>query len=195
MSEPNLFGPDVIRTATMSPCGHYRYRLRRTWGGDGPTACFIMLNPSTADHVRDDPTIRRCVGFARNWGCGGLVVVNLFAWRATDPHELFDVFYCRHYPRPDGSPAFHNGDPVGPENDAHILAAVAAASPVVAAWGAQGVMMNRAEAVGHLLAGAGVAPLCLGKTTWGQPRHPLYVASATPLSPLADAPLVTGEKT
>jgi hypothetical protein len=84
MSQGDLFGD---RGATLSDCGRYRYRLWRRWA-DGPTVLFVMLNPSTADADVDDPTIRRCIGFARSWGAGALEVVNLYAWRATQPAEL-----------------------------------------------------------------------------------------------------------
>src|SRR5262249_62207047 len=71
--------------AGFSRCGRYRYWLTRTWDAARPAVCWLMLNPSTADAARDDPTIRRCIGLARRWGHGGIVVVNLFAWRAPDP--------------------------------------------------------------------------------------------------------------
>ena len=96
------------RTALFSPCGRFRYRLGRRWG-EGPTIAFVLLNPSTADDQRDDPTIRRCIGFARRLGFGGLEVVNLYAYVATDPAELRRVGYL-----------------VGDENDGHMLEAVRA---------------------------------------------------------------------
>ncbi|MFD3920195.1 DUF1643 domain-containing protein [Streptomyces sp. NPDC058595] len=95
----------MIRTALISDCGRYRYRLTRTWG-PGPAAVMVMLNPSTADGTQDDPTVRRCVTFADAWGCGGLIVVNLYAWRATKRAELKLA-----------------PDPVGPDNDAHLRTA------------------------------------------------------------------------
>jgi hypothetical protein len=154
--------------AEISACGLYRYRLTRTWNGALRPAAFIMLNPSVADAERDDPTIRRCVRFAEAWGCGGIVVVNLFAYRATDPKQLFKVFY-----NPATVPG--NGDPIGPENDRHIRQAVEQCHPVVAAWGNHGVMMLRDEQVRRLLSDAGVSACCLGLTKGGHPRHPLYV--------------------
>lgn len=141
----------MIRSAVISPCGQYRYRLDRRWG-DGPTLGFIMLNPSTADAEIDDATIRRCMGFARREGCGGIQVVNLFAYRATDPAHLLTV-----------------ADPIGPENDLYVRSLK---GPVVAAWGAH--PMARKGFFGRHL-------LCLGKTKDGYPRHPLYVHRDAPL--------------
>lgn len=133
--------------------GEYRYWLTRQWG-DGPKACWIMLNPSTADAEQDDPTIRRCISFSKRWGCGSLVVVNLFARRCTRPVHLKDP-----------------GDPVGPENRRVIADAMTDAGVVVAAWGAHPMAQ---EPAGGLLASS--RPLyCLGKTKDGAPRHPLYV--------------------
>jgi hypothetical protein len=149
--------------AVLSPCGRYRYRLTRTWD-DGRPAAFVMLNPSTADADRDDPTVRRCVAFARAWGCAGLVVVNLFAFRATDPYAM----------REQGAAA------VGPENDAHIRAAVIECSPVVCAWGAHGGFLLRDAAVRELIRRSGLPwGMCLGLTKGGHPRHPLYVPATT----------------
>lgn len=156
-----LFGTS---DAVLSECGTYRYRLSRTWDESLRPACWVLLNPSTADATEDDATIRRCVGFARAWGCGGIVVVNLFAYRATDPREL------KRHP-----------DPVGPENDRHIRATVEQCHPVVAGWGVHGVMLNRAEKVERLLRDVGVPLWCLGTTKDGHPRHPLYLASAAVL--------------
>jgi hypothetical protein len=125
-----------------------------------------MLNPSTADATQDDPTIRRCIGFARAWGYGALEVVNLFACRATDPERL------RRVP-----------DPVGPENDRHILRAVRRASETVVAWGNRGVHLGRHDAVLRLLRRRRVAVHCLGRTQAGHPRHPLYLRTDAPLMP------------
>ena len=121
-----------------------------------------MLNPSTADGRRDDPTIRRCVGFARREGFTGIRVVNLFALRATDPAELKSA-----------------GDPVGAESDSAILDAVRSSEFTVAAWGAKGVLCGRDEAVLQLLEGHPI--WCLGTTKMGHPRHPLPVRKLAPM--------------
>ena len=121
-----------------------------------------MLNPNTADAVRDDPTIRRCVAFARRWGYGGVDVVNLFAYRTPHPRELARA-----------------EDPVGPRNDRYLRRALRTAELVVCAWGATRVAARRAHAVAGILDGA---PLhCLGRTRSGAPRHPLYLRADTRL--------------
>jgi hypothetical protein len=142
----------------------HRYLLTRRWA-DGPAAVFIMLNPSTADEQHDDPTIRRCTGFARREGCGALTVVNLFALRSADPHEL-----ARH------------PDPAGVHNDLFIALACVPAVLVIAAWGAFGGLGGRDKQVQAALAAAGVRLRCLGVTAAGAPRHPLYVRVGTPLT-------------
>lgn len=144
--------------AVADDTGTYRYRLWRRWG-PGATVLFVLLNPSTADAEHDDPTLRRCAGFARSWGLGGLELVNLFALRATDPRRL------RQAP-----------DPVGPDNDRHIRAAARGADLVVAGWGNQGARTERAAVVAHLLERKRTLH-CLGVTRLGQPRHPLYVTA------------------
>src|SRR5689334_10494992 len=106
------------RAAMLSPDSNYRYSLRRTWREGSRIVCFIMLNPSTADADLDDPTIRRCIGFAKSWNYDALEVVNLFAWRATKPSVLASI-----------------DDPEGLENDGSILKAAARAEMIVCAWG------------------------------------------------------------
>ncbi|MSS71760.1 MAG: DUF1643 domain-containing protein [Candidatus Latescibacteria bacterium] len=151
--------------ATIDPTGRYRYALYRAWDPGAPRIAFVMLNPSTADAAQDDPTIRRCIGFARSWGYGALEVVNLFAYRATDPEVL------RRVP-----------DPVGPENDRYILRARRRARETLVAWGNRGVLLGRYEAVLHLLLRGREAVHCLGWTQAGHPRHPLYLKTeATPI--------------
>jgi hypothetical protein len=157
----------ISSSAFLSPCNTYRYRLGRSWG-PGPADVWIMLNPSTADATLDDPTIRRCIGFSRSWGSGSLVVVNLFALRATDPAELA-----------------HHPDPVGLDNDEHIAFAAAGAREhggrIFAAWGAHPMAAERAHAVARLV--DPTALLCLGTTKAGAPRHPLYVKGDTTPTP------------
>lgn len=152
----------VERRARISPDGLYRYGLIRKWNHEAQPATFIMLNPSTADGTQDDPTIRRCVGFAQALGCGGIVVVNLYAYRATKPADLWQA-----------------EDPVGPENDARIRANAAYAatvrSPLVAAWGTQTRARDRIDEVLELIRGTGAELTALGVTRGGHPRHPLYL--------------------
>ncbi len=144
----------IESSAEFSTCGRYRYVLTRIWRERRPIVLFIGLNPSTADAKRDDPTIRRCIGFARRWRCGGVAIVNLFAYRATDPRDLFRV-----------------ADPVGSYNDAAILAASGRADQIIAAWGRHGRYLGRDAAVLNLLDRAD----CLGRNRDGSPRHPLYL--------------------
>ncbi len=163
---PTLF-PSVHCDADISPDGRYRYWLTRIWDLDRPRACWIALNPSTADASVDDPTIRRCMGFSRRWGAGGIYVVNLFALRATDPREL-------RLP----------GDPVGPDNDAYLKdAARAGFLCFVAAWGASAIAAARVEPVLAIFREHGRLLQCLGQTKDGAPRHPLYVRADTALVP------------
>lgn len=154
-------------TAVLSECGKYRYRLSRRWG-DGATCMFIMLNPSTADATEDDPTIRRCIAYAKSWGYGELVVTNLFAFRATNPLDMKAA--C---------------DPIGPDNRRHIQEACQYVQPitapehecgeVVCAWGAHGSYMDQGNTVLGWLADVPINPCALALTKDGQPRHPLYL--------------------
>ena len=156
---------DGYAGAAFSADRTYRYVLTRTWDLMAPVMCWIMLNPSTADAMTDDPTIRRCKAFARREGCGGISVVNLFALRAIDPREL-----ARH------------PDPVGP-SCGKFLNIHATAAITVAAWGAGGTLNGRDREVCALLAKGGAELKCLGVTAAGHPRHPLYVRSDAPLIP------------
>lgn len=168
------------RGAMLSDCRRYRYRLWRRWG-DGPTVLFVMLNPSTADALQDDPTIRRCIGFAQRWGAGRLEVVNLYAWRATNPREL-DGVWCEAngWASPTGEYGpWHYTSTAGPfmanRNDVIIEEAAREADRIVAAWGAWSGPDDYAVArvLEDLLPQGRVEALAL--TKHGQPRHPLYV--------------------
>lgn len=151
------------REAVISPCGRYRYCLTREWDASASrrgAALFVMLNPSTADASHDDPTIRRCIAYAKAWGFGRLSVGNLFALRATDPHVMLA-----------------SKDPVGPDNDAALLSMAAESPLVIAAWGAMGGHEGRDRVVGALLPSLHALRL----TRDGQPCHPLYLpARLTP---------------
>lgn len=144
------------KSAEISPCGKYRYHLQRIWEVGAPRVAFVMLNPSTADATEDDPTIRRCIGYAKAWGYGGLDVVNLYAYRATDPAELKRV-----------------SSPIGPDNDETLLAVVRQADKVICAWGGHGG--RRGEIVLRKLRQSGISPMCLETTKKGEPKHPLYL--------------------
>lgn len=152
--------------ATFSRDRQYRYRLWRYWDRSRPPLLMIMLNPSTADEQRNDPTVERCERRARANGFGGLLVGNIFALRSTDPKALY------------GHPS-----PVGRGNDAAILAMAREAGQVVCAWGVHGALSARGRRVASRLLGEGLALGVLGLTRDGHPRHPLYMASATAVSP------------
>lgn len=142
----------LVSDAALSPCGRYRYTLYRRWDLSLPIVAFVMLNPSTADAQKDDPTIRRCIRFAQMWGNGGIVVVNLFALRATDPKALYAA-----------------EDPIGPENDMALVSATSGRR-VIAAWGAHGSLRDRARRVMEILADRPM--FALGLTKDGHPKHP-----------------------
>lgn len=149
---------DTVSEAVYSDCESYRYLLTRTWGR-GPKALFVMLNPSTATEVQNDPTVERCQRRALALGYGAFRVTNIFAFRATDPKVMRAA-----------------ADPVGPANDAAILDSVAWADTVLCAWGNHGLHLDRGAAVTTLLRQTGVPLFHLGLTGHAQPRHPLYVA-------------------
>lgn len=148
--------PVIDRTAVVSACGTYRYRLSRRWGpAGGRYVAWVMLNPSTADAERDDATVRRVVSYSQAWGYDEAFVVNVFALRATDPAAL------KAHP-----------DPVGPDNHWHVEAVCRNAKLVVAAWGANMGGTIPELRVRHDLAKWGGAK-CLGLTRDGHPKHPL----------------------
>jgi hypothetical protein len=137
----------------------YRYMLRRKWSsGPSPTLCFVMLNPSTADAMKDDPTIRKCVTFARKLGYGEMLVVNLFAYRTPSPLALQRF----------------KGDAVGPLNDEHLEAWAGFSSLTICAWGTGGAYQSRGVKVLRRLREI-TTPYCLRMTKSGHPEHPLYL--------------------
>ena len=152
-------------SATFSPDRVYRYTLTRVWDPDAPVVNFLMLNPSTADAFRLDPTNRRCVGVAMAWGFGAVVTTNLFALRSTDPKGLRAA-----------------ADPIGSDNDAAIVDAARSADLVIAAWGNHGVHLDRGRQVMGLLRNADIEVHHLHRTGADQPGHPLYLpGDATPM--------------
>jgi hypothetical protein len=164
--------PAIIRRrAKISDCGRYRYWLSREWG-PGPLLTFVLLNPSIADAETDDPTIRRCIGFAKREGADGCAVVNLFAWRATDPAGLTRA-----------------EDPIGPENAEEIGRALVASAvsrlPLVCAWGSTAGAGMQGFKLKRRARDCGASLACLGRTANGAPRHPLYVPGDQPLETFA----------
>lgn len=159
--------------ATFSPCKCYRYLLWRRWDETKPMAAFVMLNPSTADEVDNDPTVERCQRRAVAMGYGGLWVANIFAFRSTDPAALYEL-----------------DDPVGPGNDEAIVHVARHAGLVVCAWGKHGNLIERGKAVVSLLATTGCRPHYLQLNADGTPKHPLYVSYSVQPTPfeLSGAP-------
>lgn len=149
---------DAWSEAVYSPCESYRYLLTRTWDAGGPRALFVMLNPSTATELQNDPTVERCERRARALGFGAFRVCNIFGFRATDPKVMRAA-----------------ADPVGPGNDEAIAGSAPWADRIVCAWGSHGAHLDRGRAVERLLRGTGRPLHHLGLTRDGQPRHPLYI--------------------
>jgi hypothetical protein len=150
---------DAPSTAVYSDCERYRYLLTRVWEPAGRKALFIMLNPSTATEVQNDPTVERCERRARTLGFGGFRVTNIFAWRDTDPKKMRAA-----------------AEPIGAENDAMIAKSCDWADQIIAAWGAHGEHLQRGVAMEALLRGMELPVFHLGLTKAGHPKHPLYIA-------------------
>ncbi|MBD0336961.1 MAG: DUF1643 domain-containing protein [Cyanobacteria bacterium Co-bin13] len=153
-------------TACFDPSGTYRYSLSRKWDEARPTIAFVMLNPSQANDAHNDPTIRRCIGLAQQWGYGRLKVVNLFAYCTAHPRTLAQV-----------------KDPVGPENDQYLLSTCEQAERVLLAWGNWGSRLDRDRTVLTLLEPHWIKCCSLGLNQTGLPRHPLYVRRDCQLLP------------
>ena len=145
--------------AEFSADRKYRYRLYRIWNDALKPAVFIMLNPSTADEIQNDPTVERCQQRSIQMGYGGVIVVNIFAWRSTDPEALYDL-----------------PDPIGLENNRHILRAASEAGIVVCGWGKHGNLHNRGLDVLHMLRKHGAKPHAIKVNKDGSPAHPLYLS-------------------
>lgn len=159
----------TIKRAEISDCGRYRYSLERIWNAEAKSLIFCMLNPSTADAEIDDPTIRRCMGFARREGCGGIHVVNLFALRTPSPADLWKA-----------------DDRIGgPEAERALVVAADYAArenlPIVCAWGAGA--RGKGSFTIEMMRVRGARLVCLGRTKDGSPRHPLYVRADQQLEP------------
>ena len=154
-------------TAQLSHCRNYRYALWRTWDDTKPWVMFIGLNPSTADETTDDPTLTRCINYAKAWGYGGVCMANLFAYRATEPMNMKAA-----------------QDPIGSDNNAWLIKLAKQASLVVAAWGNNGGYLGRSKQVVALMPHLS----CLKVNQSGEPAHPLYQAAK--LKPMV-MPIVT----
>lgn len=150
-------------TAVFSDCENYRYALQKIWNPVGQLLIFIMLNPSTATELVNDPTIERCERRARQWGFAGIQILNLFAFRATLPENMKK-----------------QSDPVGPRNDAFIIEAIESAKDgkckIVCGWGTHGVHLSRDKEIYLMFNRAGLDPSALKWTKDGHPQHPLYVS-------------------
>ena len=155
----------IDQSAAISECKRYRYTLHRIWNRSKPVACVIALNPSTANSENDDNTVRRLVSFCKAFGYGGFVIINLFAYRATDPKEIKRL------------PA---DIAIGPENDIYLRRITLGAKLVIAAWGSHGDLHGRGKQVMRLLREQSKTVHCFNtktghKTKNGQPKHPLYL--------------------
>lgn len=146
------------RTAIFSPCRTWRYRLERIWDRKRPYLMIVGLNPSVADETRNDHTVTKCIGYAQRWGFGGLWMLNIFAYCATDPRKM---------KRADA--------PIGPENDRWLVASAHQAGQMIVAWGDHGGHRGRDAAVVTMLQAEGVTLKCLGVTKKGYPKHPRVV--------------------
>ena len=145
--------------AILSKCYKYRYQLWRIWDRSKPRVMFIMLNPSTADANIDDPTIRRCIGFAKSWGYGGLYVGNLFAFRATKPTELLSV-----------------SDPTGELNLQNIILMMAECEMVIFAWGNESIIKKfKANKILKMSKSMYRDNYYIELAKGGTPKHPLYL--------------------
>jgi len=150
--------------AIYSPCERYRFKLSILWDATKPRVNFLMLNPSTATELANDPTVDGCEQRARDWGFGGLIVTNIFAFRATDPRLMIV-----------------EENPVGTGNDHFILEAARESAFVVCAWGNHGQHLNRGEQVREMLRHYEIADVrCLAVNKSGEPKHPLYIARSVP---------------
>jgi hypothetical protein len=159
MRQPSIFDTEAqtqVSSAVFSPCRKYRYVLWRGWAENWAAnyLMFIGLNPSTADERINDPTVRRCIGFARDLGYSGLCMTNLFSYRATNPKDMFA-----------------EPEPIGLENDQYLVDHATQAEMVIAAWGCHGKHLNRDAQVINMLSNL----YCLKLTKGGSPQHPLYL--------------------
>ncbi len=158
--QQDLFKPGEKREAVFSPCRTWRYRLAQIWNEDKEPLYWLMLNPSTADEIKNDPTVERCERRARMWGYGGSVVFNIFAYRATEPKHMRAA-----------------QDPIGPENDKWIreLAEISKTNMVIGGWGEHGEHLARGRKVMDMFNQSGGKLYALKQNASGNPAHPLYI--------------------
>jgi hypothetical protein len=168
----------ILKSAQFSDCGLYRFTLERKWDPALENCCWIMLNPSTADADADDPTVRKCVGFSKRWGFGSIVVVNLYAYRATDPRVL------KLLPITNGI-----SEAIGMGNNRHIVEQITSAGRIVCAWG-NNATVHRANTVLQMDCLVGKYVWHLGLTKSGKPRHPLMLSYETHLTAVTGSSLV-----
>ena len=172
--------PGVTKKAEISPCGKYRYTLTRIWDETKRVLVWVCLNPSTADAEKDDATIRKLTSYAKAWGFGGILVLNIFAYRATDPKDLKKA-----------------KDPVGPDNLGVLKRTLRKLGQdglgylVIAAWGNHGEFQNQGEEIARLLKGKAK---CLGLTKTGHPKHPLYLRKDVERIPFPKPPRRKAQK-
>lgn len=149
---------DAPSLAVYSDCEKFRYSLTRCWDQNDAKVLFVMLNPSRATEVQNDPTVERCERRARALGFGAFQVTNIFAWRETNPKLMRQAV-----------------DPIGPDNDAALLEGAGWADSVIAAWGTHGAHLGRGQAVEALLRQQRAPLFHLGLSKAGHPKHPLYI--------------------
>lgn len=149
--------------ADISKCENYRYSLWRIWDESKPTITFIGLNPSTADYIEDDPTIRKCIKIATHLGAGGFYMANIFAYRSTDPSKLWKC-----------------NNPIGDENDEYLIKLANFSEKIIACWGNNGRYLNRSDFIKSMFNNR---LYCLTINKTGEPKHPLYISSAKNIEP------------
>lgn len=150
------FGFGMQKSAVLSPCRTFRYVLTRVWDTNLPRLLFVLINPATADEKKEDRTSKRVIGFAKRWGFGSVVIVNLFAIRSPYPVDIEKA-----------------DAPIGPDNDKHILEQAQVADKIVCGWGRYGSHKGRDKSVLALLSGFELFALKITKE--GHPWHPLYI--------------------
>ena len=157
---------DINSEVIYSDCERYRYSLSRIWDSNRQNVLFVMLNPSTADEFKNDPTVERCERRARMLNFGAFCVCNIFAWRETNPHNLIKI-----------------SNPIGKDNNLHILRASCSANLVICAWGVHGKHLNRDKEVTKLLLDNNTKLYHLGLTKENHPKHPLYIPYSQEIIP------------